>query len=303
MERSRRHFITKTLPALAFGPLIACSSANTPESAVKTSTGTVLDRTPTPEVAETPKHTHNPPTTEPTHIPTPSGPVRAATAQPTIVSERTPNTSNGEFSRGNLERAEIALTFDCGASGEPTPAILEALRSEGVKVTFFITGKWAQIYPELTRQIAYEHEIANHSFSHSDFSTLSNAQIIDETQKTEQVIMDITGKSTKPFWRAPFGSRNPRIMAAAAEAGWPNHIFWTVEQTNQGYITGDSGDWQDITPQQVKQNILSAANLGNGVITVSHCGSPLTPLVLKDTLRELKEKGLKVTTVSNILKP
>lgn len=195
-----------------------------------------------------------------------------------------------EIVRGNRERPEMALTFDCGASAVPTPAILEALRREQVGATFFLTGQWVQQNPALAAQIAAEHEIANHSFSHPDFSRLTNAQILAEMEKAEATILEVTGHSTRPLWRAPFGSRNARILGVVADAGWPYHIYWSA----------DSGDWRDITPQEVRANINAAAS--NGAIIVQHCGSVQTAAVISDVLRDLKSRGFKLTTVSDLLR-
>lgn len=207
-----------------------------------------------------------------------------------------------EIGRGDPTRPEIALTFDCGAGAGPTPRILAALRAAGVRATFFVTGQWARSNPDLLRAIAAEHEIANHSWSHRDFTKLSDAEIIRELEATEEVIVSLTGRTTKPFWRAPFGARDSRVLAVAAAAGWPVHVFWTVERTAAGWVSGDSGDWRPITAGQVAANVLRAAGLGGGVITVHHCGSELTPLALPEILGGLGRLGLQPVTVSELVR-
>ncbi|HXH20800.1 MAG TPA: polysaccharide deacetylase family protein, partial [Dehalococcoidia bacterium] len=137
------------------------------------------------------------PTTTPTPEPTPEP---TATPAPRIT--RPP----GEVALGNTERREMALTFDCGASGVPTPAILDALREAGVRSTFFLTGQWATTYPDLTRRIAAEHEVANHSWSHPDFRELSDAQVLAEMERAEEALRRVAGVSTRPLWRAPYGA-------------------------------------------------------------------------------------------------
>jgi peptidoglycan/xylan/chitin deacetylase (PgdA/CDA1 family) len=211
-------------------------------------------------------------------------PEPAATPAPRI--SRPP----GEIVRGDAARPEIALTFDCGASGVPTPAILDALKAAGVRSTFFITGQWATRYPELTRRIASEHDIANHSWSHQDFRELSNAQILAEMQQADAAISAIAGVSTKPLWRAPFGSRDSRIMNLIRDAGWPYHIFWTA----------DSGDWLDISPAEVRANVSRAAR--NGAIFVQHCGSTQTAAVLPQIITDLRSRGFELVTVAHLLR-
>jgi peptidoglycan/xylan/chitin deacetylase (PgdA/CDA1 family) len=230
------------------------------------------------------------PTPEPTATPVP--PTPTPTPPPTPVPSPPPRVTRpaGEITRGNTERAEIALTFDCGASGVPTPPILDALRAAGVRVTFFITGRWAELYPDLTRLIASEHEIANHSHTHPDFATMTDAQIQGEMLRAEQTLNRIAGVDTKPLWRAPFGSRNDRILRLTAEMGWPYEILWSA----------DSGDWLEITPQEVRNRVNRAAS--NGAIIVQHCGSTQTSAILPEILQDLHAKGFRIVTVTQVLR-
>jgi peptidoglycan/xylan/chitin deacetylase (PgdA/CDA1 family) len=172
----------------------------------------------------------------------------------------------------------------------PTPKILDALRVAQVRSTFFITGQWATIYPDLTRQIASEHEVASHSWSHPDFRTLSDAQIIQEMARAEEALSRIAGVNTQPLWRAPFGSRDNRILSLLRDAGWRYHIFWTA----------DSGDWTEISPAEVRANVNRAAR--NGAIIVQHCGSVQTATVIGEIISDLQGRGFRLVTVSELLR-
>jgi peptidoglycan/xylan/chitin deacetylase (PgdA/CDA1 family) len=217
------------------------------------------------------------PTPEPTPAPTP-------TAGPGTITWPA-----GEVARGNTQRPELALTFDCGASGIPTPAILDALDAHGVRLTFFLTGQWVANYPDLTRRIAAKHELANHTYTHPDFRDLTDAQIGSEMERAEDIIFRTTGVNTRPLWRAPFGSRDQRILRAVSALGWTHHIYWSA----------DSGDWRDISPQDVRANVNRAAQ--NGAIIVQHCGSTQTAEVVGDIISDLKARGFEVVTVSRLL--
>jgi peptidoglycan/xylan/chitin deacetylase (PgdA/CDA1 family) len=247
--------------------LAACGGASAPPlapaSTYQPATGPV-----TPPPSETPLPPPPAPSATPAHLSRPAG----------------------EVVRGNAERPEMALTFDCGASGAPTPAILAALRAAGVRATFFITGQWATNHPELTRRIAAEHELANHSWSHPDFRDLSDAQVLSEMERAEEALLRIAGRTTRPLWRAPFGSRDTRILALVRDAGWPYHVFWTA----------DSGDWLDIPPTEVRSRVGSAA--ANGAIIVQHCGSAQTAQVLGEIIADLQGRGFRLVTVSELLR-
>jgi peptidoglycan/xylan/chitin deacetylase (PgdA/CDA1 family) len=251
--------------------LLGCSHAsNAPDSANQPSS-----LAPALNVELSPEPTA---TVVPTETPLPPTPVPRLTRPP------------GEVVRGDPNRPEVALTFDCGASGVPTPAILDALRAAGLHVTFFITGQWATLYPDITRRIAAEHEIANHSWSHPDFLTISDGQVLAEMTRGEEALNRIAGVNTKPLWRAPFGSRNSRLLALVRDAGWPYEIYWTA----------DSGDWLDISPAQVRANVSKGAV--NGAIIVEHCGSTQTAAVLPQIIGDLQGRGFRIVTVSEILR-
>jgi peptidoglycan/xylan/chitin deacetylase (PgdA/CDA1 family) len=211
-------------------------------------------------------------------------------------------TAAREIERGNTERRAIALTFDCGGTAEGTAEILAALREADVSVTFFVIGDWVREHPALAREIAERHELASHSMTHPDYRDLTDAEIATDLKAAERAIFEVTGKTTRPLWRAPSGARDDRVLAAAARVGWPLHIFWTLGSDALGPVTGDSGDWRDFTPQQVADNMRRAAALGNGAILVSHCDSAQTRAVLPTVLREWRAAGLRVTTVSELLR-
>ena len=208
-----------------------------------------------------------------------------------------------EIERGTPLRREMAFTFDCAANSGPTDEILRVLREERVSVTWFMVGIWARDHQELTKEIARDHELANHSWAHPDYRDLTNAEIAADLEENERFLIALTGKGTKPLWRAPSGARDQRTLEAAAAAGWPLHIFWTIGSDGRGTVTGDTGDWRGIPAAEVWANTVRAAGLGPGVITVSHCDSPATAAVMRDTIQLFRREGLRIVTVSELLRP
>lgn len=290
--------------AIAIGGACAADgpARRTPTPA-RTSTGVPTSATPrtgvpTPGSAPTGVPA-TPPPLEPrpvpsgTPVPVPAGP---PTTPPLSLVPR-------EVSRGALDRRELALTFDCGGHAGPTREILETLRRADVRATFFMIGDWVRAYPELARDIAARHEIAHHSDHHPDYPSLSDSQIAADLEGGERAFIEVMGRGTKPLWRAPSGARDARVLAAAARAGWPVHVFWTQERDTRGeLVTGDSGDWRDFTAERVAANLERAADLGNGVITVSHCDSEQTRVVLGAAIEAIRARGLRFVTVSELLR-
>lgn len=87
------------------------------------------------------------------------------------------------------------LTFDDGPSPNVTPKILDILKEENVKASFFVIGKYVDSYPEITKR-AYEegHFIANHGYDHDNKVLYrSDSSFMDEVRKTDLAISNAIG--------------------------------------------------------------------------------------------------------------
>lgn len=197
-----------------------------------------------------------------------------------------------EVVRGGAERPAVALTLDGGAIAAYTSEMLATLREHDVRITIFITGQFAERHPELVLEmIADGHEIGNHSYAHPDFTTLSDDVIRAELLRTENIIEEVAGVTTKPWFRFPYGARNYHVREVVARAGYQS-IYWTI----------DTIDWrEDATPDLIMQRIRE--RLGNGVIILAHLGSRHTLVALPDILTEIEEEGYRIVTITELLYP
>lgn len=186
---------------------------------------------------------------------------------------------------------KVALTFDAGASPAPTPSILKTLKSAGLHVTFFLTGKWCEQNPGLVKEIAADgHEIGNHSYSHPDFRKLSDEAIVEQLSKTEEIVMGLTGKTTKPLFRPPMGGRDKRVLSVAGGQGYTS-VYWSLDCLD-AYKKG-------ITSQQIEDRILG--RIQGGDIVLMHCGSAPTAAQLPDLISKLQQRGLQIVKVSELM--
>ena len=228
----------------------------------------------------------------PTEIPPTETPAPTATpiATATPVATRAPQSVRGEITRGDPQIPEVALTFDCGSAAGPTGTILDILRQNNLKVTFFVTGAYADLYPDMLKRIVAEgHELANHSYTHADLTTLTEQKVREEMNRTDESFMKIVGKTGKPWMRMPYGARDGRVLGIMEQIGYRS-IFWTL----------DSGDWlAGSTKARVEQTVLN--NIGNGYIVVEHCNAESSAQALPAILDGLKERGLRVVTISTLL--
>ncbi len=123
---------------------------------------------------------------------------------------------------------KVALTFDDGPSPTTTPQILAILADKGVHATFFDTGIAASKHPDLVRaEVDGGHVIGNHSWSHPQFTKLTDAAIADQINRTSQVITQASGRPVC-YVRPPYGDVNGRVNRLIASLGY-SQAMWNVD--------------------------------------------------------------------------
>ena len=143
--------------------------------------------------------------------------------------------------------------------------------SPAVDTMYVLAGHVGVLDPKLTE--VYFWPITNDY--RADFTTLNDAQMISELTRTEATLVELTGRTSKPFWRPPFGARNVHVLDVIEAQGYID-IFWTL----------DSGDWVANAPaQQVLNTVTQRTRPGS--IVVMHLGSPQTAAVLGLVLKGL----------------
>lgn len=211
--------------------------------------------------------------------------------------ESAPSGGWGEVVRVAPGKRRIALTFDAGSTGEAMPSILATLRERNIRITMFITGKYAEQYSDGVRQAAADgNELANHTYSHVDARNLTDSQLIEELDRTDTILQNLTGRTSKPYWRPPFGSRNNRALNVAAAQGYRS-IYWTLDSLDS---VG-----QPKTPDFILNRITNPpANITlDGAIVLQHFGSQASAEALPRELDALSAMGLDVVTVSELIAP
>ncbi|TDF94204.1 polysaccharide deacetylase family protein [Paenibacillus piri] len=188
----------------------------------------------------------------------------------------------------------IALTFDDGPDPEDTPKILELLKQYEAKATFFIVGKKAEAYPEiLGREDAEGHELANHTYHHIYFNrSFSEKTITDEISRAEEVIYKRSGQKPRLF-RPPGGFYNDALVRVAKNSGY-KVVMWSWHINTM--------DWNTPGVDKIAKTVLN--NARNGDIVLLHDwveGKSQTVEALKQILPELKNRGYRFVTISELL--
>lgn len=185
----------------------------------------------------------------------------------------------------------IALTFDI-AYGKKVPLrMLSILRRKGLrKATFFVTGEWVRLNPELARRITrHGYEIASHGNRHQDYRRHSNSWIEKEVKAAKKSIIQATGVRTNMI-RTPGGDMNARVVRKLQSM---NQIIvhWDV----------DSFDWKLTDVNQIVDRVLKRSRAGS--IVLLHACDPWTQSLkaVPRIIEQLRLKGYRFVTVTELL--
>ncbi|MFI3207840.1 MAG: polysaccharide deacetylase family protein [Eubacteriales bacterium] len=185
------------------------------------------------------------------------------------------------------ETLKIALTFDDGPSDIEggTDYLLDGLASRGVQATFFVLGSRAEDNPLIMTRLYEEgHLIGNHTYSHVDLADVSLEQMLEELEKTNQIIESYTGEEVV-YMRPPYGDWNSNYNDEINMVP----VFWTI----------DSLDWTTDNVEEIVNRVVTQAQ-ENDIILMHDC-YPSSSEAAFQIIDILQERGFEFVTVDEIL--
>ena len=191
------------------------------------------------------------------------------------------------------ENKVVALTFDDGPWPETTEEILNILKKNNIKATFFVVGRNVSSYPQLMGQVVADgHAVGNHTWSH-EYRHYSPSGAASEIDKTDDIIYKTTGVKTSLF-RPPGGFLTNGLAAYARQK--KDAIFmWSA----------DSSDWKGgrITVERLMGNLLNETQPG-GILLMHDGGGNRSHTVkaLPQLIAKLRSQGYKFVTIPELLK-
>src|SRR5258708_24988843 len=221
--------------------------------------------------------------------------------------------SSNVIFHGPRNKKQIALTFDAEMtdgmkaaylSGKVTSSydkrIVDTLIATQTKATFFLTGMWIELYPNVTKQLSQNalFELGSHSYTDSSYTgfcyglhQLANTLKIEDIGATEKLLRQYAGINNQLF-RFPGGCYTPADVKLVNNAG-DTVIHWDVAEA----------DGFNNNTNQIVRNVVD--NVQNGSIVVFHINgaptSPKTGEALPQIILELKAKGFEFVKISELL--
>ena len=183
----------------------------------------------------------------------------------------------------------IALTFDDGPWPTTTTQILDILKKNNIKATFFWVGRYLKTYSEIGKQVAAAgHAIGNHTWNH-EYLKYNEDGAAREIDRTSSLIEELTGVKTSMF-RPPGGILNNGLVAYAQKKNYAV-VIWSA----------DSFDWRTLT-ESLMDNVMRQANSG-GIVLMHDGGGNRSRTVkaLPDIIARLRKEGYIFVTVPELL--
>ncbi len=182
---------------------------------------------------------------------------------------------------------EIALTFDDGPREHGVQEIIEALGQYDVKGTFFVVGKFAQRYGQITLALNRAgHEIENHTYTHPKLYRLWVEKIMREAERCDEVLEALNIRKTR-FLRPPGGGFNMNIFNALRRMNLRLGL-WSINTA-------------DYTGRPVDEIVRLTLGMARpGAVVLMHSGVPNTVKALPEIIEKLKARGYEFVTLNDL---
>ena len=182
---------------------------------------------------------------------------------------------------GNKDKKTVYLTFDLGYEAGYTSKILEVLKNNDVKATFFITAHYVNTQADLVKQMIDEgHIIGNHTVNHKSMPSCSLETINKEVMDLHSAISGKFGYEMK-FIRPPKGEYSERTVAYTNTLGYKT-VMWS-------FAYDDWDEKKQGREEDGKKKILD--NVHNGEIMLLHATSKDNANILDDVIKQIKQMG------------
>ncbi|HSW05984.1 MAG TPA: polysaccharide deacetylase family protein [Aquabacterium sp.] len=183
-----------------------------------------------------------------------------------------------------LQPGEVVITFDDGPRPESTPQVLQALKAQCVRATFFMNGAPLVRHLDLAQRVSAEgHSVGMHGFHHSHFATLPEAEQLADLKAMQRAHQQAFGVPAAAY-RFPFLEETATLRTALKAQGI------TVLSVDAGV-----DDWLPAqTPQMLADRLVARLAESRGGILLLHDAQDQTAAALPLLLKTLKHRGYRI---------
>jgi peptidoglycan-N-acetylmuramic acid deacetylase len=188
------------------------------------------------------------------------------------------------------EGKKVYLTIDVGGELLDYEKLLQALRDNDVKATFFVTGYNLKNHPDYIRLLIKEgHVVGNHSITHKDFTTLTDDQVKQEIAEFEKLYKSIVGEEPPKLFRFPYGKYSLHLLELMTDLGYTSYFWSTAMRDWEPRKNGADDAYNDIIN-----------NLHDGNIILMHQASKENIEAMDRILKEIKKEGYEFGMIGDL---
>lgn len=189
------------------------------------------------------------------------------------------------------EEKVISLTFDISWGKKMAPKVLDVLKQEKVKATFFLSGPWAKNHAELVQRIhADGHQIESHGQEHVDLNTLGRERAAKNIAAAHTILQELTGRGPT-YIRPPNGAFNKESVQAAKDLGYAT-VIWSV----------DSLDWKNPGVDTIINRSVKLTHPGAILLMHASDSCKQTDQALPSVIKQLRDQGYKFVGLDELIR-
>ncbi len=201
----------------------------------------------------------------------------------------------------------VTLTFDDGPAANLTPKLLDILKKYDVKATFFVLGKNAKSNLDIIERAQAEgHMIANHSWSHPNFHTLSQSQQTQQVHDTDEVIHSYA--SPRKYFRYPYGNSTCYMNSYIKSLGYSGIVGWHIDTCDWAYarngtVTAAQAQTCEVAPGNRANyvgHVMAEIKRHNGGIVLMHDVHANTVESVEEIIVRLKKAGYTFANLDDV---
>ncbi|WP_206760772.1 polysaccharide deacetylase family sporulation protein PdaB [Halobacillus yeomjeoni] len=194
------------------------------------------------------------------------------------------------LTQGDEKQDLVALTFNISWGSDKVNEILKMLEAHKVQATFFVSGEWADRHPDLLSKIQKaEHEIGMMGFGYESYLEMKPEEINADIRQAKKVF-DKLGYENVRWIRPPHGHMDKDVLKRIDQEGL-QAVQWSINPR----------DWENPGTNRIIDQVVNKTSKGDIVLLHASDSVKQTPKALEVILPALKQKGLKLVSISELV--
>lgn len=188
---------------------------------------------------------------------------------------------------GDVNSTKTAITCNVDWGEDALPSMLHTLKEKDIKITFFVSGKWAAKNPGLLRRMFLAgHEIQSHGYSHKLCTRISEEEARREIEKTQEVIYNLIGVRPTVF-APPSGDYDAGTVRLCRDLHYKLSLW-----------SADTIDWRPGSTADIIKSRVLKKDLHGGIILMHP--KPETAKALGGLIDEVEKQGLRIVPLCEL---